>query len=157
MKIKNLKCYVLGAIILANSSFMMSCDTIEEIKENEHLDQFLDSNGIVRIMDVVDMPHNFYEAKVAKHRFVNGELVFDEYYEKIDRIDTVVCQAREFDYDYKVVKITGSEGDYETDSMVVEDINYRPLGYDYVYEDDYLIENGYSDVLIRYGKILKRQ
>lgn len=157
MKIKNLKCYVLGAIILANSSFMMSCDTIEEIKENEHLDQFLDSNGIVRIMDVVDMPHNFYEAEVAKHRFVNGELVFDEYYEKIDRIDTVVCQAREFDYDYKVVKITGSEGDYETDSMVVEDINYRPLGYDYVYEDDYLIENGYSDVLIRYGKILKRQ
>ncbi len=156
MKIKNLKCYLLGAMLIVNSSFMLSCDAIEEAEEARKLDDFLNKNNITRIADMEDMTLNFYEAEVAEHTVVGDEIVVTEHYEKLDRIDNVICQGREYDYDYKVLKIEGSDGKYEIDSMVVEDINSRPSGYDYVYPDDYVIENGYSDVLIRYGKILKR-
>ena len=156
MKIKNLKCYMIGAMILANSSFAVSCDFVAELKEQQVLDEFLESNNITRIIDVDNMPVNYYESVVSKPTKVGDELVFTSYYQKLDRIDDVVCFAREYDYDYKVLKIEGSQGDYQVESMIIEDIDNRPSDYDYVYLDDYVIDNGYRDVLINYGKILRK-
>ena len=159
MKIKNLKCYLLGAIILTNSSFAMSCAVTDEkydrIKNKDFYD-FLDDNGIVAISELPDIPRNFYEAEVSEHEFVGDEIVYTSHYERLERIDNVICRGREFDYDYKVLKVDRTDGGFEITSKVVEDIDLREPGYEYVYSDDYVIRDGYSDVLIKYGKILRK-
>ena len=158
MKVKNLKCYLLGAMLIANSSIMLSCDTstYDRIKNKDFYD-YLDNNGIVPISSLEDVPQNYYEAIVADHNEVGDEIVISDHYERLDRIDNVICQGREYDYDYRVLKVEENEsGGYEVSPLVVEDIDSRPLDYDYVYPDDYVIENGYSDVLINYGKVKKR-
>lgn len=160
MKIKNLKCYALSAMIIANSSFMLSCDVIsdkyEEIR-NKDFYAFLDENNIVPIEDLRNVTRNYYEAEVCEFMETSdGIIETGSHYEKIDDIDDVVCQGREFDYDYKVLKVDSIDGQFEVTSEIVEDIDYTPVGYDYVYADDYVITNGYRDVLINYGKVLKR-
>ncbi len=156
MGIKNLKCYALGAILLVNSSFMISCDSIKAAKEAKKLDEFVAENGMVAIMDLPEITRNYYEAVVSDYSLVGDELVFTEHYERIDDISNVVCEGREFDYDYKVLKIEGSDGDYEITSEYIEDIDLRDKGYDYVYPDDYAYEKGYSNVLIRNGNVLRK-
>lgn len=160
MKIKKMACFLIGSVIIANSNIMVSCDDISkkyEYFKNKSFYDFLDDNGITSIDDFDNLTKNYYEAKVADHNTdMNGNIVITTHWEKLDSIDNVICQAREFDYDYKVLSITGDKNNYEINEMVIEDINNRPTGYDYIYEDDYLIANGYSDVLINYGKVLKR-
>lgn len=147
-------------VLLANSSFMLSCDTFPDkcnkISGKEFND-FLDENNIISIEDLEDIPCNYYDVEVFENKVdMNGNVHSSSHIETIERIDNVICQAKEFDYDYKVVKVDYDDGEFEIDSQVVENISKRPLGYDYVYDDDYVISNGYSDVLINYGKILKR-
>lgn len=158
MRIKNLKCYLLGAIILTNASFA-SCALIEDeydrIKNKDFYD-FLEDNGIVAINDLHNITRNYYEAEVADDQIIGDEIITGYHYERIDDIDYVVCQGREYDYDYKVLKVQQSGDGFEVTSKIIEDIDKKEQGYDYVYEDDYVINDGYRDVLIRYGKILKR-
>ena len=159
MKIKNLKCYLLGAIILTNSSFAMSCTLIDEeldLIRNKDFYDFLEENGIVAIRELHDIPRNYYEAEVSENKIVDDELVFDTHYERIERIGSVLCQGREFDYDYKVLKVERTDEGFEITSKVIENIDFREEGYEYVYKDNYVIEDGYSDVLIKYGKVIKR-
>ena len=160
MKIKNLKCYALAATLLINSSFMMSCETItkefDRISNKEFYD-YLEDNNIVAISELEDVPQNYYEAEVSEHeKTSDGEIHIEKHWEKLDRIDNVICQAREFDYDYKVLSVNEVNGKYEVSDKVVDNIDYRPEGYDYIYYDDYVISNGYRDVLINYGEVIKR-
>ena len=160
MKIKNLKYYVLGAMIIANSSFMLSCDSISDKYDkirNKDFYNFLEDNDIVAIEDLEDVTCNYYEAEVSEHdKTSDGDIVITSHYEKLERIDNVICQAREFDYDYEVLKVEEKNDQYVINTKVIDDINERPSGYDYVYSDDYAISNGYRDVLIKYGKVLRR-
>ena len=97
-------------------------------------------------------------ATVSEHNKVSdNDIRITEHYEKLDRIDNVMCQAREYDYDYKVLKINEENGQYVVYEKVVDNIDDSPLDYQYVYNDDYVIENGYRDVLINYGKVLRRE
>lgn len=149
---------MLGAIILANSSFLTSCDFFTEIAEEKELQDFLESEGIEEIMDLSDIPTNYYEAEVSVHeKLSDDKIMITNHYEKLDRIDNVICQAREFDYDYKVLKIEKVNDSFEINEKIVDNIDERPFGYEYVYPDDYVISNGYCDVLINYGKVLKRE
>ena len=161
MKTKNLKCYILGAMILANSSFMLSCDSISDRYDkfrNKDFYNFLEENNIVPIDELEDIPQNYYEAPVSVHtKISDGDIRITEHYERLDRIDNVICQAREFDYDYKILKIEKQNGNYKIKERVVDTIDDGPLDYCYVYADDYVIENGYRDVLIKYGKVLIRE
>ena len=161
MKIKNLKCYALGAVILVNSSFMMSCDTISSKYDritNKDFYQFLEDNNISPIEELENIPVNYYMATVSEHNKISdNDIRITEHYEKLDRIDNVMCQAREYDYDYKVLKINEENGQYVVYEKVVDNIDDSPLDYQYVYNDDYVIENGYRDVLINYGKVLRRE
>lgn len=160
MKIKNLKCYALGAILIANSSFMLSCDGISKGYEkliNRDFYNFLDNNDIVSIDEMDNITENYYEAIVSDHNNIGDDIIISDHYERLERIDNVICQGREFDYDYKVLKIEGnSEEGYDVSSMIIENIYDRPDGYDYVYKDDYAIEDGYRDVLINYGEVIRR-
>ena len=158
MKIKNLKCYLLGAMILANSSLASCAFVYDEMMliDERKFNGFLEDNGIVAISDLHDITRNYYEAEVAKPLLVGDELTFTTYYERIDDIDYVVCQGKEYDYDYKVLKIEKKGRKFEVESKIIEDIDVAEPDYDYVYEDDYVIDDGYSDVLICYGKIIKR-
>lgn len=160
MKVKNIACFLIESVIIANSNIMVSCEDIskkyEHFKNRDFYD-FLEDSNIVNIDEFDNITENYYEAKVADHNTdINGNIVITTHWEKLDDIDNVVCQAREFDYDYKVLSITGDKDNYEVNEMVIEDINHRPTGYDYIYEDDYLIVNGYSEVLINCGKVLRR-
>ncbi len=159
MSIKNLKIYLLGTIILANASFAVSCSLVEEkydrIKNKDFYD-FLDDNGIVSITELHHITRNYYEAEVADYKLVGDEFVANTHYERIDSIDNVVCKGREYDYDYKVLKVERSDDGFEITSKIIEDIDVIEKGYDYVYRDDYIIEDGYSNVLIKNGKTIKR-
>lgn len=159
MKIKNLKVYLLGTIILANSTFCMSCSIVKdkyEKTQNKEFYDFLEDNGIVSINDLHDIIRNYYEAEVSEQIFVADGVIESTHYEVIDDIDYVVCQGREHDYDYKVLKIEKKGSGFEVVSKVIEDIDVPESGYDYVYQDDYVIEDGCRDVLITYGKVIKR-
>lgn len=160
MKIKNFKYYVLGVMIIANSSIMLSCDSIsnkyDKIRNKDFYD-FLDENDIVSIDNLEDVPQNYYEVEVTEYdKDLNSNKRVGTHIEKLERIDNVICQAKEFDYDYEVLKIEENNGQYVIDTKVIDDIDERPSGYDYVYSDDYAISNGYRDVLIKYGKVLRR-
>lgn len=159
MKIKNLKVYLLGALLLTNASFSISCSLIDEENDrikNKDLYDFLDENDITLITELHDIPRNYYEAEVADYKYVGDELTFDTHYQRLKNIDNVVCKAREFDYDYKVLKIERIKDGFKIDSRVIEDIDLIEPGYDYVYCDDYVIEDGFSDVLIKNGQVIKR-
>lgn len=160
MKIKNIKYYVLGVMIIANSSIMLSCDSIsnkyDKIRNKDFYD-FLDENDIVSIDNLEDVPQNYYEVEVTEYdKDLNSNKRIGTHMEKLERIDNVICQAKEFDYDYEVLKIEENNGQYVIDTKVIDNIDERPSGYDYVYSDDYVISNGYRDVLIKYGKVLRR-
>ena len=159
MKIKNLKVYLLGTIILANSTFCMSCsfvkDKYEKIQNKEFYD-FLEDNGIVAINDLHNITRNYYEAEVSELTFVGDEVTESRHYEIINDIDYIVCQGREYDYDYKVLKIEKKDSGFEVTSKIIEDIDMPESGYDYVYQDDYVLEDGCNDVFIAYGKVIKR-
>lgn len=160
MKIKNLKCYLLGAIILANSSFTVSCTLVEEKYDrvrNKDFYEFLENNDIVAIKDLHNIPRNYYEAEVSEHRVVGDEVIIDSHYERLDRIDNVICQAIEYDYDYKILKIEKDEDSYQITSKTFDNIDFREEGYDYVYKDNYLINTGSRKVLLKYGKVLERK
>ncbi len=161
MKIKNLKCYILAVSILANSSFMISCDVLDKKftkNNNRDFDEFLEENNIVCIFDLENVPYNYYEAEVAEiEKKADGTIQINKHWEKIDNIDDVICPAREFDYDYVVLKIEEKNEKYEITDKVIDKIDERPLEYNYVYADDYVIFDGYRDVLIKYGKVLKRE
>ncbi len=160
MKIKNLKCYMLAATILVNSSFMMSCDAVSSKYDkltNKEFYQFLEDNNISPIEELENIPVNYYMATVSEHNKVSDtDIRVTEHYEKLDRIDNVMCQAREYDYDYKVLKIEKKDSGFEVTSKIIEDIDMPESGYDYVYQDDYVIEDGCNDVFIAYGKVIKR-
>ena len=160
MKAKNLKCYVLGAMIIANSSFMLSCDSISDgygKSSNKDFYDFLSEEAIVPIEKLEDVPQSYYEVEVTEYdKDLNSNKRVGTHTEKLERIDNVICQAREFDYDYRVLKIDESSDGYSVDTLIVDNIDDRPLNYDYVYADDYIISNGYRDVLIKYGKVLRR-
>ena len=159
MKIKNLKVYLLGAIILTNATFAMSCSVVEKrydkAKAKDFYD-FLEDNGIVAITDLHNITRNYYEAEVSDQVFVGDEVTESRHYELIDDINNVVCQGREYDYDYKVLKIEDTGSGFEITSKIIEDIDVAQPGYDYVYQDDYVIEDGCRDVFINYGKVIKR-
>lgn len=161
MKIKNVKCYLLGIAILTNSSFLLSCEAISDKFDrirNRDFYNFLEDNGIVSISDLEDIPKNYYEAEVSEHIKISDDVIqISSHYEKLDRIDNVICQAKEFDYDYKVLKIENYNDEYKIVDKIIDDIDDRPSDYDYVYPDDYVISNGYRDVLIKYGKILRKE
>ncbi len=161
MKVSNVKCFILGSIILVNSSFFVSCDAISDKFDritNKDFYDFLDENGIVPVSELDDYPKTYYEAEVSEHEYVSdGNYNYYSHYERLDSIDNVICRGREFDYDYKVLKVDDNDnGSYNVEEKIVDDLQNLPLNYDYVYEDDFVIEKGYSDVLINYGKIIKR-
>ena len=86
MKIKNFKCYALSAMIIANSSFMLSCDVIsdkyEEIRNKDFYD-FLDENNIVPIEDLRNVTRNYYEAEVCEFMETSdGIIETGSHYEK---------------------------------------------------------------------------
>ena len=161
MKLNNVVCFLLGTAILINSNLLVSCEDISKKYDrfkNKSFYDFLEDNGITPIDDAENIKRTYYEAEVAEHdKDYNGEIVVDTHWERLDRIDNVICQAREFDYDYKVLSVTDEDGYYDIEEKIIDDIDDRPAGYDYIYEDDYLITNGYRDVLINYGKVLKRE
>lgn len=157
MKIKNLDVKKAGLVFLASTTIALcSCG---DIKANSKFEQILDDYNIIPISDLENVPEYCYKVKVCDPIYDDGPFHFNEHWEQVDRIDNILAMAREYDANYKVLKIEKKDGNYVIHKQTVEDINDRPEEYDYVFKDDYLVANdsSYQEVYIIKGKVKKRE
>lgn len=157
MKIKNLNITKMGLIVLTSATITLcSCG---DIKANSEFEKMLDDYNIIPISELGDVPKYCYRVKVSVPVYDDGPFHFNEHWESIDSIDHILAIGREYDADYMVLKIEKGDGTYVIHKQTVEDINDRPEGYDYVFKDNYLIEDdsSYEDVYFMDGKVKKRE
>ena len=157
MKIKNLDITKTGFIILTSATITLcSCG---DIKVNNEFEQMLDDYNIIPISQLENVPEHCYRVKVSNPVYDDGPFHFNQHWDPIDNIDNIMAIGREYDADYMVLKIEKEDGTYVIHKQTVEDINDRPEGYDYVFKDDYLIEDdsSYEDVYFMDGKVKKRE
>lgn len=157
MKIKNLNITKTGFILLTSATIAV-CSSCS-VENPQDFTQVMEDYNIVPISQLDNVPEHCYRVLVSDPVYDEGSFHLDDHWDSVDSIDNVSAIAREYDADYTVLKLEYDNGKYIIHKKEVEDICDRPEGYDYVFADDYLIEDdsSYEDVYLIEGKVLKRE
>ena len=101
-------------------------------------------------------PLYYYEKKVSKPVYKNGELSFQDSWVKIDDIDDYFGIVRKVDILYEFVSID-LEGDKPViKKLVVDDIRDITGEYKYMHKDGYVTLKESEPFYVNKGKILKK-
>lgn len=165
----NLKVYSICLVILM-SSVITGCkdgsfealDSYKDVKfyarHGFSLSKFLEENNLVLIssLNYQDIKP-YYEAKVIEVLKDEEDLNFVEKWRKIDDFDSYMGVSRLVKPKFKVYKIDYNDGNPKLIDKVTDDLYSLPEGFDYVKEDEIIVNSYSEDVLLNKGKVIERK